>query len=177
MRFLLVFFIIVPLVEMSLLFAVSDQIGGLATLSLVVLTAVIGVQILKQQGLATLSRANQRMAAGELPAQEILEGMMLAGAGALLLTPGFITDTIGFCLLAGPLRRVLAAKLIAMGVATKMSSTGSAGFTVWSSYGVRSRRGGDSSSGAEVVEGEYTEEGPALEERQTQRTRPKGESD
>ena len=177
MRFLFIFFIIVPLVEMSVLFAVSDQIGGLATLSLVVLTAVIGVQILKQQGLATLSRANQRMAAGELPAQEILEGMMLAGAGALLLTPGFITDTMGFCLLAGPIRRALASKLITLGVATKMSSSGSAGFTMWSSSGFEGRREGKTTAGAEIVEGEYTEEGPALESRDLNESKPKSDSD
>lgn len=177
MRFLFIFFIIIPLVEMSLLFAVSDQIGGLATLSLVVLTAVIGVQILKQQGLATLSRANQRMAAGELPAQEILEGMMLAGAGALLLTPGFITDAIGFCLLAGPFRRALASKLISMGVATRMSSSNSAGFTMWSSSTFRTGSGGESTSRAEVVEGEFTEEGPALERHQNQQSKPESDSD
>ena len=177
MRFLFIFFIIIPLLEMSLLFAVSDQIGGLATLSLVVLTAVIGVQILKQQGLATLSRANQRMAAGELPAQEILEGMMLAGAGALLLTPGFITDTLGFCLLAGPLRRALARKLITLGVANKMSASSSAGFTVWSSNSFRAGPNGESPSGAEVVEGEFTEEGSALQDRQHQESSRKNDLD
>ncbi len=164
MRFLFVFFIIIPLVEMSLLFAVSDQIGGLATLSLVVLTAVIGVQILKQQGLATLSRANQRLAAGEVPAQEILEGMMLAAAGALLLTPGFLTDSIGFCLLVGNIRKLLARKLISSGLTAKMSSQGSAGFTVFTSGEFHSSGAGRENSGHEVVEGEYSKEGPALEE-------------
>jgi UPF0716 protein FxsA len=175
-RFLFIFFIIIPLIEMSLLFAVSDQIGGLATLSLVVLTAVIGVQILKQQGLATLSRANQRMAAGELPAQEILEGMMLAGAGALLLTPGFITDAIGFCLLAGPIRRAIAAKLIRLGIATKMSSSGAAGFTVFSSGSVRTKSNPPGSR-PEVVEGEFTEEGPALQGRHSGQKNPKDDSE
>ena len=81
MRFLFLFFIAVPLVEMLLLFEVSDQIGGLSTLGLVVATAVIGVQVLKQQGIATLTRANARLSSGELPAQEIIEGMLLAAAG------------------------------------------------------------------------------------------------
>jgi UPF0716 protein FxsA len=175
-RFLFIFFIIIPLIEMSLLFAVSDQIGGLATLSLVVLTAVIGVQILKQQGLATLSRANQRMAAGELPAQEIIEGMMLAGAGALLLTPGFITDTIGFCFLAGPIRRAIAAKLIRLGVATKMSSSSSAGFTVFSSSRFGTKPSGEASR-PEVVEGEYTEEERVLQGRRSDKTNPHNDSD
>ena len=80
-RFLLLAFVVVPLVEMLLLFEVSDHIGGLSTVLLVVLTAVIGIQILKQQGFSTLLRANERLASGELPAQEIIEGMMLAAAG------------------------------------------------------------------------------------------------
>ena len=116
MRFLFLFFIAVPLVEMLLLFEVSDQIGGLFTLGLVVATAVIGVQVLKQQGIATLTRANARLSSGELPAQEIIEGMLLAAAGALLLTPGFITDTLGFVFLAGPLRRLIAARLLRSGL-------------------------------------------------------------
>jgi len=115
-RFLFLFFIAVPLVEMLLLFEVSDQIGGLSTLALVVATAVIGVQVLKQQGIATLTRANARLSSGELPAQEIIEGMLLAAAGALLLTPGFITDTLGFVFLAGPLRRLIAARLLRSGL-------------------------------------------------------------
>ncbi len=158
MRYLLFFFIVVPLIEMSLLFAVSDEIGGLSTIALVVLTAVIGVQILKRQGFSTLMRANQRIESGELPAQEIVEGMMLAGAGALLLTPGFITDTIGFILLAGPLRRPLAARLVGMGLVTKMGSHSSAGFTTWThSQGHGTGSAGHFSDG-DVVEGEYVDE-------------------
>jgi len=84
LRFLLLVFIVIPIVEMMLLFEVADVIGGLSTVGLVVLTAVIGIQILKRQGISTLLRAQHRLQSGELPAQEILEGMMLAGAGALL---------------------------------------------------------------------------------------------
>ena len=128
MRFLFLFFIAVPLVEMLLLFEVSDQIGGLSTLGLVVATAVIGVQVLKQQGIATLTRANARLSSGELPAQEIIEGMLLAAAGALLLTPGFITDTLGFVFLAGPLRRRIAARLLRSGLVRAGGGLG-AGFS------------------------------------------------
>ncbi len=154
MRFLLLFFIVIPLTEMMLLFTVSDQIGGMATLGLVVLTAVIGVQILKRQGLSTLLRANQRLQSGELPAQEIIEGMMLAGAGALLLTPGFITDTIGFALLTGPIRRPLARKTIRSGLVRTMggaASTSSFGFG--STTGSRHFR----ADAGTTYEGEYTE--------------------
>lgn len=115
MRWIVLIFIVVPLAEMLLLFEVAERIGGLWTLSLVVLTAIIGVQILRWQGLATLFRANQRLQAGQLPAQEIIEGMLLAAAGALLLTPGFITDTLGFILLTGPIRRKFVRHMIRSG--------------------------------------------------------------
>ncbi len=164
MRFLLLFFIIVPLAEMLLLFEVSDQIGGLNTLGLVVLTAVIGVQVLKSQGLATLMRANQRLESGQLPAQEIVEGMLLAGAGALLLTPGFITDTLGFIFLTGPLRRPIARYFIRSGVVQAAGGRRSS-FTFWSSGSGRGgpRQSGNYQSGfdqseGDVFEGEYTDE-------------------
>lgn len=170
MRFLFMFFIAVPLVEMLLLFEVSDQIGGLSTLGLVVLTAVIGVQVLKQQGFSTLSRANARMSSGQLPAQEIIEGMLLAAAGALLLTPGFITDTLGFVFLAAPLRRPIAARLLRSGV---VRASGSAGFGFRGGFrggfgGAEEERGedsggrGSSAGRGETLEGEIVEQGGSL---------------
>ena len=174
MRFLFLFFIAVPLVEMLLLFEVSDQIGGLFTLGLVVATAVIGVQVLKQQGIATLTRANARLSSGELPAKEIIEGMLLAAAGALLLTPGFITDTLGFVFLAGPLRRLIAARLLRSGLVRAGGGLG-AGFSggpVGGSSGGFSRRSQGGFSGehqgfdtsaagsaeGEIIEGEIVRE-------------------
>lgn len=175
MRFLFLFFIAVPLVEMLLLFEVSDQIGGLSTLGLVVATAVIGVQVLKQQGIATLTRANARLSSGELPAQEIIEGMLLAAAGALLLTPGFITDTLGFVFLAGPLRRLIAARLLRSGLVRAGGGLGagfsggsvggfSAGFNRRSQGGVSGEHQGFDTSATgsaegEIIEGEIVREG------------------
>lgn len=166
MRFLLLFFIIIPLVEMMLLFEVADVIGGLSTIGLVVLTAVIGIQILKQQGLSTLLRAQQRLQTGELPAQEIVEGMMLAGAGALLLTPGFITDTLGFTFLTGPLRRPIARRVIKSGMVKAMGSGSQSGFRTWSSHSQSSQS--DTSPHDNVYEGEYSEEGLSqIDQKQT----------
>ena len=99
-----------------LLFKVSDYIGGLSTVALVVLTAIIGVQILKQQGLSTLMRFQQRLSSGELPAQEVVEALFLAVGGAFLLTPGFITDTLGFICLIAPSRRYIVSKIISSGL-------------------------------------------------------------
>jgi len=115
MRFPLLAFIVIPIAELLLLFEVADMIGGLATLGLVICTAFIGLSVLRRQGFNTLNRANQRMQAGQLPGQEIVEGMMLAVAGALLLTPGLITDAIGFCLLTPLIRRRLAARVLRNG--------------------------------------------------------------
>ena len=97
-------FLLVPIIEIYLLIQVGQVIGAGWTILLVVLTAVIGVWLLKLQGLSTLTRAQQKLQANELPAREILEGMGLVVAGALLLTPGFFTDAVGFFLLFPPAR-------------------------------------------------------------------------
>ncbi|WP_435104986.1 FxsA family protein [Arhodomonas sp. AD133] len=99
MPVLFLLFVVVPLVEIYLLIQVGQVIGALPTIALCVLTAIIGGQLLRQQGLATLSRARANMDRGSLPAMELLEGIALAVGGALLLTPGFFTDAIGFACL------------------------------------------------------------------------------
>jgi len=95
-----VLFLVIPIIEVYLLIEVGGLIGAGWTILLVVLTAVIGVNLLRQQGLSTLMRANQVMSQGQVPAMEMMEGLFLAVGGALLITPGFFTDVIGFiCLL------------------------------------------------------------------------------
>ncbi len=108
----LLVFVITPLVEMYILIEVGGIIGAWSTIALVVLTAVIGVGLIRAQGFATLTRGMARLNAGELPATEIVEGVMLALAGALMVTPGFVTDTAGFVLLTPRVRRHLAAELL-----------------------------------------------------------------
>jgi UPF0716 protein FxsA len=107
MRFLVFLFISIPIVEMWVLIEVGSAIGALSTIGLVFLTAAVGLALLRQQGINTLLKVNARMERGELPAGEILEGVMLAVGGALLLTPGFITDVIGFCCLLPFTRKAL----------------------------------------------------------------------
>lgn len=112
-------FLLVPALEIYLLIQVGQWIGALPTALLVILTAVVGVQLLKSQGLSTLTRAQQRMQAGEMPAHELLEGLALVIAGAFLLTPGFFTDGVGFLLLLPitrqPLIAYLSQRLVASG--------------------------------------------------------------
>ncbi|GAA0841336.1 membrane protein FxsA [Marinobacter szutsaonensis] len=122
MAIFLFLFIIMPIAEMAVLIQVGGMIGVLNTIGLVLLTAVIGAWLLRQQGLATLLRARQRLNSGELPAREVAEGLILAVGGALLLTPGFITDTIGFlCLIPGT-RHFFAAQVLKRMVISGQSS-------------------------------------------------------
>ena len=148
LRFLFVLFIVVPLAEMTLLFEVADRVGGAWTLLMVVGTAVVGVQILKRQGFSTLLRAKQKLQSGKVPAQEMVEGMLLASAGALMLTPGFITDTVGFLFLASPLRRALADKIVNIGFFTTLGMRESNAFDT--------RAGSESGRGSDIIiDGEY----------------------
>lgn len=111
MKFLFILFVVLPIVEIMVLIEVGSQIGTLNTAALVVLTALIGSLMLRQQGLSTLFRARERIDSGQLPLQEMLEGICLAVGGALLVTPGFVTDAIGFaCLL--PVSRVALVRIV-----------------------------------------------------------------
>ncbi|MFD1215012.1 FxsA family protein [Microbulbifer celer] len=112
MRPLLILFIALPILEMWVLISVGQEIGALPTIGLVLLTAVVGLALLRRQSLSTVTRAQQKMQAGEMPAREMAEGIFLAVGGALLLTPGFITDAIGFVCLIPGLRQLVLGKLL-----------------------------------------------------------------
>lgn len=110
MRLLLIALLVVPLAEIYVLIEVGSEVGAVAAVALVVLTAVVGAALMRAQGLATLLRARAAMARGETPALEMLEGAVILVAGALLLTPGFLTDAVGFaCLIPSVRQRLLLA--------------------------------------------------------------------
>ena len=113
MRVLFLLFIVMPILEMWLLLEVGGVIGALSTIGLVLLTAAVGFALLRQQGFDTLKRGNWKMQQGQMPAQEMAEGLILAVSGALLLTPGFITDVIGFAGLTPMVRYWMFRKLMA----------------------------------------------------------------
>ena len=96
MRKILSIFIVVPLLEMFILIKVGNAIGAISTVFLVILTATIGITLLKYEGLATLTRLRQKLNIRERPDTELVEGIMLLVGGSLLLIPGFVTDLIGF---------------------------------------------------------------------------------
>ena len=107
----LVFFSI-PIVEMYLLIEVAERIEALPTILLVMLTAVLGVSLIRQEGLSTLTKGIRRLNQAEIPAAEIIEGVLLAVAGAFLITPGFLTDFIGFMIIIPITRRITALMLL-----------------------------------------------------------------
>lgn len=107
MPLLFLTFLLVPLLEIYLLIEIGSVIGAVWTVAGVVGTAVVGAALVRRQGLAALGRFRSATEAGELPAITIIEGLALLVAGALLLTPGFFTDAIGFVLLTPLLRQIL----------------------------------------------------------------------
>ena len=112
LHLLLLLFVTVPLAEIYLLLEIGGVIGAVPTIGLVVLTAVFGAALVRAQGFSTILRIRRQMDAGEVPALAIIEGAFLLVAGALLLTPGFLTDAVGFSCLIPSLRRALIVRFI-----------------------------------------------------------------
>ncbi|MEL6752301.1 MAG: FxsA family protein, partial [Pseudomonadota bacterium] len=97
----------VPIAEIGVFIAVGQWIGIGWTLLGILLTAILGTILLRRQGLALLGQARQEVDAGRVPAKELADGVMLLAAGILLLTPGFVTDALGFSLFLPPVRAVI----------------------------------------------------------------------
>lgn len=114
-KWLLLAFLFIPLIEIYLLIKVGGMIGALPTVGLVIFTAVLGAALLRHQGFHTVSEIQSQLQRGGLPAAPLIEGLFLLVAGALLLTPGFFTDAVGFAFLIPPVRRHLARSLLAHG--------------------------------------------------------------
>lgn len=100
-------FFIVPLIEIYLLIQVGQVIGALPTILLVIATSVFGAYLLRQQGLSTLARFQNNLRQGQLPANELKEGVFILLGGLLLMTPGFFTDFLGLICLLPPTRKLL----------------------------------------------------------------------
>lgn len=114
---LLSVFVLVSLAEMAAFLWVGSQIGFAWALGIALATAVIGAFLVKREGLSTLGRIKARMNAGQVPGRELSDGAAILVAGAFLMSPGFITDTIGFLLLVPSVRsrvhRVLSRRVTA----------------------------------------------------------------
>ncbi len=111
MRAFFFLFLLFPLIELAVIIKVGSMIGVLPVLLLIIATGVLGVVLLRVAGVATAWRARERLARGELPEQEMLEGLLIAVGGGLLLLPGFISDLFGLLCLLPFTRRLLVRKL------------------------------------------------------------------
>ncbi|MDO6707882.1 FxsA family protein [Photobacterium sp. 1_MG-2023] len=151
---LLLLFILVPVIEIALFIQVGGVLGLWTTLFLVLLTAIVGASLVRSQGIATLMSVQDRLNRGELPAQQILEGVMLAVAGVLLLTPGFMTDAMGLVVLL-PAPRAALAKYLMTKVKVQSMHQGSFGGG-FGSQGPFSQRGPfERDENGDIFDGEY----------------------
>lgn len=144
---LLAAFIGIPILEIIVFIEAGDRFGLWPTLAAIVVTAIIGAALVRLQGLGVLARARRTLDAGEIPMREVYDGVCLLIAGAFLLTPGFITDSLGFLLLVPPfrawLRRWVGRYLAASGRVTV--------------HGARPPPERDRDRNGVIIEGEYRE--------------------
>lgn len=115
---LLPFFTLIPLIELYLLIKVGSLVGAGPTVLIVVGTGVVGTYLARQQGFQVWRGINQSLNQGEFPAEKLVDGLLVLGAGLLLITPGILTDLVGFLMLIpltrGIFRRWLSARFSGM---------------------------------------------------------------
>ena len=109
---LVLLFVLVPIVELYVIIQVGGQIGALPTIAILVADSILGSVLMRSQGRAAWRRFNETLATGRAPAREVLDGVLVIFGGALLLTPGFITDVFGLLFLLPPTRAVLRRLLV-----------------------------------------------------------------
>ncbi|MBA7469883.1 MAG: FxsA family protein [Dehalococcoidia bacterium] len=104
---LMLLFILMPLIELAILVYLGTIIGALYTVLIVVATGILGAVMARHQGLAALSRIRSSIESGIMPANELFDGALILAGGLLLLTPGIITDIVGFAVLVPQTRRII----------------------------------------------------------------------
>jgi UPF0716 protein FxsA len=128
---LVVLFIVVPIVELFVIIQVGEAIGVLPTIALLIADSVLGSMLMRSQGRTAWWRFNAALAEGRIPHREVLDGALVIFGGALLLTPGFVTDILGLVLLLPPtralVRRVVTRRFLPRIVATGMGGIAGAG--------------------------------------------------
>ncbi|WP_416899610.1 MAG: FxsA family protein [Minwuia sp.] len=147
---LLLLFVGVPIAEIAVFIQAGDLIGLWPTLAVILLTGVAGTILLRVQGFGVVQRIRQQADQGKPPVFELFEGLCIFAAGLLLLTPGFITDTLGFLLFLPPFRKAMARV-----IATRVRVHGSASFTFRGGPGGPRGPRGPGQPGGTVIDGEY----------------------
>ncbi len=105
--YLILLFTIVPLIELAILIQTGRIIGLLNTIAIVIITGITGALLAKYQGIATLKKVQQSLDCGIMPGEEMINGIIILSGGLMFLTPGFLTDGLGFIFLIPYTRRIL----------------------------------------------------------------------
>lgn len=151
---LLIAFIAVPIIEIAVFIEVGGWIGLWPTIGIVILTAVIGTAMLRQQGISILFRIQENLEANKLPVRELFDGVCLVIAGAFLLTPGFVTDSLGFALFVPLFRHAIAGW-----IGQKIVARADVRFHATGATGPDGRPGGPQSThrphSDDIIDGEY----------------------
>jgi UPF0716 protein FxsA len=121
---LLFLFTAVPLVELWLLLEIGAMIGPLSTVAIILITGVVGASLARWQGVLCLQTVQKQVSAGQLPTDSLLDGLGIMVAAALLVTPGILTDVVGFGLLIPPVRRIIR-RIVAKRIRAKISNIAS----------------------------------------------------
>ncbi len=158
-RVLFIALVAVPIVEIGVFIQVGGVIGIWWTLAVVVLTAMAGTALLRRQGLATLRRAQHKLSSEQLPVAELFDGACILFAGALLLTPGFVTDGVGLLLMVPQVRAVIGQHLWRL-LREHVVVTGTTG------------RGFPPGRGDGVIDGEFSDVTPANDDKTPPRMLP-----
>ena len=112
MGLLFLLFVVVPILELVVIIQVGQSLGALNTAALLVIDSLVGAWLVKHQGLGLIRKSQERLRNGEMPSDEISAGIALLFAGALMLTPGFLTDGFGLMLLIPPVRQLLIGSIL-----------------------------------------------------------------
>jgi len=104
---LVLLFLLIPIAELALIIKVGSEIGVANTIVVLLLVSVVGAWLVKREGLGVLRRVQDQLARGVVPTRELTDGFMIMMAGALMLTPGFITDLVAIGLLLPPVRALI----------------------------------------------------------------------
>ena len=110
---LVVIFLVIPIIELALIIQVGQAVGVLNTIGLLLLVSFVGAWLVKREGLEVWERFRRQVDRGVVPARELADGVMIIFAGALLMTPGFVTDLLGLSLLLPPVRAAIRASTLA----------------------------------------------------------------
>jgi UPF0716 protein FxsA len=159
---LVLIFIVFPIAELYVIIQVGEAIGAVPTIALLILDSLVGAWLWRHQGRAAWRRFNEALEAGRVPAREVIDGTLVIFGGALLITPGFISDVVGIFLLLPPTRAVVRRVLVAFFSRRYVVARVGGAAAGAAARAARSRRR-PHAPGAQGANGDYDVEGTAVE--------------